>query len=322
MGILVLILGSGAYLVLNTDLTEHSEEPVFIGIVEWVSNDQYDQNILGFQKMLSQHGYIEEDNVEYNIHTSDADTLMQREIIQHFIEKEVDLIYSLTTPGTLIAKEMTSDIPIVFSIVTYPVEAGMIDSLENSGNNLVGTRNYIPIDVQFDFYVELYSIQTIGFVHRDGETNSGIQLTELQEYASMHGFQVIDIAGTSLEHLEFLITEQISSVDSLYNACDTLVQSGGELIAIQIATANNKPTFSCNQDGVRIGAIAGKVSDFHELGKLSGSKAVKILHGEDPSNLKTEGSSVPYTIVNKITFDALELTMPEGLQYGVRELVR
>ena len=66
---------------------------------------------------------------------------------------------------------------------------------------------------------------------------------------SNNGIEVIDIAGTSLEDLESLISENISKVDALYQACDSLVQSGGEGIAIKIATENNKPTFSCNLDG-------------------------------------------------------------------------
>ena len=57
----------------------------------------------------------------------------------------MDLVYSLTTPGTAIVKEvLPSDTPIVFSIVTYPADAGLIESFEYSGNNLVGTSNYVP----------------------------------------------------------------------------------------------------------------------------------------------------------------------------------
>ena len=84
-----------------------------------------------------------------------------QEIIQRFIDEKVDLIFTQTTSGTLIAKEMTQDIPIVFSVVTYPVEAGIIDDLSNSKNNLVGTRNYISIQTQFDFFTEIGSDKEI-----------------------------------------------------------------------------------------------------------------------------------------------------------------
>ncbi len=319
---IVLVGGLFAYLT-TTDIFEEShEEQIKIGIVKWVSNDQYDQNILAFKEEVEKLGHTEGENLEYIIGTSNADESKHREIIQNFIDKKVDLIYTLTTPGTLIAKEMTQNIPIVFSVVTYPVEAGIIEDLAHSGNNLVGTRNYVPIETQFDFFVEIFPIKTIGFVHRLDEPNSMVQYEELKEYASTNGIEVIDLAGTSLENLESQISEKITSVDSLYQACDTLIQGGGESIAIKIAAENKKPTFSCNKDGVKMGALAGKVADFSELGKLSGSKAVKILKGESPDNLKTEGPKIPYIIVNSITSESLGIKFSDGFQYGVREFIR
>ncbi len=319
---IVLVSGILAYFNNTNFLEKSTKESVKIGIVKWVSNDQYDQNILAFQTTFELNGYTEGENIEYLIDTSNADASKQREIIQSFLDKKVDLIYTLTTPGTLIAKEMTQEIPIVFSIVTYPVEAGVIEDLAHSGNNLVGTRNYVPIETQFDFFIEIFPINTIGFVHRLDEPNSKIQFEEAREYGKAHGIEVVDIAGTSLENLELLISEKITSVDSLYQACDTLIQGGGELIAIKIAAENKKPSFSCNKDGVKMGAVAGKVADFSELGKLSGSKALKILDGQNIDNIKTEGPKTPYVIVNSITSESLGIKFSDGFQYGVREFIR
>ena len=95
---------------------------------------------------------------------------VQREIVQSFIDAEVDLIFSITTPGTLIAKEMTSEIPIVFSVNTFPVESGVIDSLESSSNNLVGTRNYISVERQYSAFERIYpNTETLAFIHHKDE---------------------------------------------------------------------------------------------------------------------------------------------------------
>ena len=75
-------------------------------------------------------------------------------------------------------------------------------------------------------------------------------------------------------------------MDALYQACDTLVQSGGESLSIKIATENNKPTFSCNLDGVRNGALLGKVANFEDIGQLSGLKAHRILEGSSTQYLE------------------------------------
>ena len=240
----IIVIGGGLSYVSTTNIIKDPSKDSFkIGIVKWVTNEEFEKNILEFKKYLELDGHFNENNLEYLEDLSNADKEKHREIIQIFIDEKVDLIYTQTTSGTLIAKEMTQDIPIVFSVVTYPVEAGIIEDLSNSGNNLVGTRNYISIDDQFDFFTEIVPITKLGFVHRLNEPNSIIQYNEAIKYGNNNGIEIIDIAGTSLENLESLISGNISNVDALYQACDSLVQSGGESIAIKIATENNKPTF-------------------------------------------------------------------------------
>ena len=157
--ILVIIIGvivvGITYYITNSDITINKDpltDSFKIGIIKWVTNEDFDANISEFKYYVELDGHFNENNLEYLESFSHADKSKHQEIIQRFIDENVDLIYTQTTSGTLIAKEMTQNIPIVFSVVTYPVEAGIIDNLSNSGNNLVGTRNYIPIEIQFDFF--------------------------------------------------------------------------------------------------------------------------------------------------------------------------
>ncbi|MDC4231311.1 MAG: ABC transporter substrate-binding protein [Nitrosopumilus sp.] len=318
LGISVILLLVGGVLVISSTTTEYSYK---IGIIKWVSNGQYEQNIFAFKSVFEEHGYFEGKNVEYLIETSNVNELRHREIVQMFLEENVDLIYSLTTPGTLIVKEMTSDIPIVFSVVTYPVETGIIENLLYSGNNIIGTRNYIPINEQFDFFNDIVSIEKIGFVNRLNEPNSTIQFDELNEYGKNNDIEIIGIHAKSLENLEEEILKEIDNVDALYQSCDTLIQSGGEEISIKIANEHKIPTFSCNLDGVRIGALAGNVADFSEIGTLSGLKALQILSGTSIDNLKTEGPQISYTIINLKTANSLGININESLINDTREIV-
>ena len=297
-----------------------SKDSFKIGIVKWVTSEEFDKNISEFKRYVELDEHFNENNLEYLEDISYANKSKHQEIVQRFIDEKVDLIFTQTTSGTLIVKEMTRDIPIVFSVVTYPVEAGIIDDLSHSGNNLVGTRNYVPIEIQFDHFTEIFPIKKLGFVHRLNEPNSIIQYNEAKEYASNNGIEIIDIAGTSLEDLESLLSENISKVDSLYQACDSLVQSGGEELAIKIATEKNKPTFSCNHDGVIKGALAGVVADFIDIGQLSGSKAHRILEGSDTDFLKTESSS-PHKLLNLKTANSLGIELSNELKYSGAELI-
>ncbi len=317
-GIIVVFASIGIFQLFQAS----QEKVVTIGIAQWVSDKAYDENIQGFKEGLALFGYVEGKNIQFIIENPEANKTRQKEIIQGFVDRKVDLIYSLTTPGTLIAKETTSDIPIVFSIVTYPAEAGIIDSLDSSGNNLVGTRNYIPVANQLELFHEIVPVKKIGFVHRYGEPNSVIQYQKMKEYASEIGIDVIEIAPKTLPDANDAISNKIDDVDALYQACDTLIQSGAEKIAIRIATGHDKPTFSCNKEGVEDGALFGDVVDFKNIGFLAGKKAALILHGGKPSEIMTETQPDDYIAINLVTAQKLGIKVPTHIMEIANEIIR
>jgi len=95
------------------------KKQITIGIIEWNSDNEYEKNIRGFKEGLAEAGFIEGKNVVYIKEVSGANKDKHLEISKRFVNKwNVDLIYSLTTPATLIVKSVTTKIPIVFSIVT------------------------------------------------------------------------------------------------------------------------------------------------------------------------------------------------------------
>ena len=297
-------------------------EQKIIGIARWDDSTEYSLNIQGFKDGLQRMGFVEGTNVSYLIENAHSNASKQREIIKEFVDKKVDMIYTLTTPGTLIAKNETHDIPIVFSVVLYPVDAGLIKNWYASENNLVGTSNHISIEKQFSFYSQLVPMKKVAFVHRQGEPNSQIQLQELKKYASENNMTVVDIAATNLKDFKEKISNSIDEVDSTYESCDTLVQNGGDLIAIKVAISNKKPSFSCHQSGAENGALAADAADYYKLGLVSGQKAGFVLQGIKPESLISDVDANEYTIINLKTAQNLGLNVTEYLQYRAAEVIR
>ena len=291
-----------------------TEASYTIGIARWVTNDEYDRNVDAFKAALADSDLIEGANVTYLEKNPGADSDKQRAIIQDFVKADVDLIYSLTTPGTLIAKELAPDIPIVFSIVTFPVEVGLIESMAASGNNLVGTSNWIPIDKQlFALKSVAPEVKTIGFVHRAGEPNSTIQFNLMLGVGDDLGLEVLQVAPTSLTAAEEELEAAAPEVDAFFLACDTMIQGGGEEVVIQVARKYQLPTLSCNKSSVFKGALVGDVADFANIGALAGEKAVQVLNGTHPSNLISETQRGSYLMVNRSTANHLELSISDSL---------
>ena len=293
-----------------------------IGITPWTSDPDYDRNIQGFKDGLAEKGYREGKNVKYILKNPQANVDNQIEIIQSFVDQKVDLIYSLTTPGTLIAKGVTSNTPIVFSIVTYPVETGVVESLTSSGNNLTGTRNYVPASRQYFYFEKIYpNTKTLAFVYRKGEPNSVIQYQEFKEYLDKRKITLLDIAAIDLDDIREKLKSNGEKIDALFGACGTLIQVGGAEVINEFSRQFKKPSFSCIEEGVRTGALTGVVKDIYAIGKASGEKAALILEGVEPSRIQVEAPTEDVLIVNTKTAKELGLTVPSDVLSKAKEII-
>ena len=90
----------------------------------------------GFKEGMAELGYVEGENIVYDVQQTEFDMEAYRSILQKFVEDEVDLIVSFPTEATMEAKAATqgTDIPVVF---TYALIEGMgiVDSVREPGGN-------------------------------------------------------------------------------------------------------------------------------------------------------------------------------------------
>ncbi len=116
--------------VLVDDLPAQDGTYYTLGISVWTG---YPDSVRGFKEAMREGGFTEGKNIKYLYGKSGGSREKQIEIAKRFKESDLSLVYSLTTPGTIIMKDiMPPDIPIVFSIVTYPADSGLIDSFDYS----------------------------------------------------------------------------------------------------------------------------------------------------------------------------------------------
>jgi putative ABC transport system substrate-binding protein len=101
----------------------------------------YEVAIKGFQNQLRELGYVEGQNVTYDVRylstTDELDTAAQ-----DFVNARVDLINTYSTPATQAVyratQKMQNPIPIVFASIADPIAAGVIKNIEQTGTNATG----------------------------------------------------------------------------------------------------------------------------------------------------------------------------------------
>ncbi len=213
---------------LSTSASETAPEKVYkVGISDWTG---YTDSVKGFKDSMTRGGFVEGKNVIYMDKRSGLSPEKQREISQSFKEAGVDLVYSLTTPGTLIMKQiMPETTPIVFSIVTYPADAGLIESFDYSGNNLVGTSNYVDLTN----YIKLLNIavpqtRAMAIFRKNKEPNSKIQAANMIRLAKRQSIYVIDVPVESVDEAHDAALKLADQVDVFMTTTDTLMECGVE----------------------------------------------------------------------------------------------
>ncbi|HEX2933683.1 MAG TPA: ABC transporter substrate-binding protein, partial [Candidatus Binatia bacterium] len=89
-------------------------------------------------RMLRDLGYVEGKNTIFEYRFADDKLDRLPALADELVRLKVDVIHTPGTPGALALKKATQTIPIVFSDVTDPVAAGLVDSLARPGGNITG----------------------------------------------------------------------------------------------------------------------------------------------------------------------------------------
>ncbi len=289
-----------------------------IGLATWSG---YPQCVQGFKDALATRGLIEGKQLTYIQGEIGADKILQRTVANKLKSQNIDLLFSLTTPGTTIIKEIIpTKTPIVFSIVTYPADSGLIESFEYSGNNLVGTSNYVPLFHSIDLLLTvLPTTKSVAIFHRKGEPNSKIQTANFYRYFKKNGIKVIDVTVESVEELKVKATALVNEVDVFVTTTDTLIQGGGEQALIDLSLTHKIPILSANKKGIEQGATFGVVADFYKLGNMAGEMAAHILLDKAlPESIESRLQEPPTYLFNKKSITKLGINVPEHLPFEIQ----
>lgn len=97
-----------------------------------------------FREGLRDRGWVEGQNVIVEYGFAGAVEERYPALVAELIGLKVDVIVTTTTTGALAAKRATTEIPIVFTMVSDPVASGLVASLARPGGNATGWSNILP----------------------------------------------------------------------------------------------------------------------------------------------------------------------------------
>ncbi|MGO3212123.1 MAG: ABC transporter substrate-binding protein, partial [Ruoffia tabacinasalis] len=142
------------------------EDSLDVAVVQLVTHSSLDDIRQGVYDGLAEHGYTEGENLTINYQNAEGDLNILSTIAQSVVAEEPDMIFAITTPVSQAFQNVTSDIPIIMTGVTDPVSAGIVDDLENPGENITGASDAVPYEDQFELLLQLKpDVQKVGMIY-------------------------------------------------------------------------------------------------------------------------------------------------------------
>lgn len=285
-----------------------------IGIVQYIQHTALDSANKGFIEGLKEKGYEEGKNIEIDNENAQGKIDVAQQICGQFVSSNKDLIFSIATPTAQAALNSTKKIPIVFTAVTDPVEAGLVKSLNSPDGNVTGTSDKVNIDEQLSLFKKLVpNAKKMGVIYTTSEINSINQVEELKELAPKYGLEIKEIGIANINEVNQNLNNAIRDIDCLYAPTDNLVAASYSLVG-SICTSNNIPSIGAEPAIVEQGGLVSKGIDYEELGKMAGNKAAEILDGKDPSDIEVESMNELKITINEDVAKKLNITIPEDIK--------
>ncbi|ALG28676.1 sugar ABC transporter substrate-binding protein [Glutamicibacter halophytocola] len=266
------------------------DDAVKIGISQFVSHPSLDAVVTGFKAGMEEAGYTG-DKIEYDMNNAETDQATNTSIAGKLAaDSDIDLVLAVATPSAQAAAQAITNVPVLFSAVTDPVDAKLVASSEAPGANVTGTSDMNPVDEQLQLLKDLVpDAKKVGIVYSSGEANSAVQVKMAEEAAKSLGLTIEKAAVSASSEVQQAASSL--DVDAYYVPTDNAVVSALEGL-LQVAEKNNVPVISADGESVKRGATATYGINYEKLGEQTAAMAVKILKGEaEPATLPVENIS-------------------------------
>ena len=282
-----------------------------IGVIQLVQHVALDKTNEGFVQALEDAGL----NVEIDQQNASGDQSTCLTIAETLVNNENDLIFAIATPAAQSAVNVfqETEIPVLFSSVTDAVGAGLVDSNEAPGKNVTGTLDMPVIADQIAVIKDvLPDVQNLAILYTSSEANSEIQAEEAKKAAEDLGMNVIVQTSSSSNDIPQVIASVVGSAEAIYLPSDNAFASAMATVN-KTAVDNQIPVFCAVEAMIEEGGIATNAIDYYELGKQTAAQAVRIIEGENASDIAVETQKECALVINETFAKSVGVEIPASV---------
>lgn len=248
-----------------------------IGATQILEHPSLDAAYKGFKEAIAEAGL----DAEYDYQSAQNDMNNVSAISNKFVTDGVDLIFANSTPSALGALQATKEIPILFTSVTDPVGAGLVEAMDKPGENITGVTDLHPeaIKKTVEFIDKYFEGATVGLIYNAGEQNSVSQIESVKKAAEGTSLNFEERTVANSAEVQQAASTIVSEADVIYIVTDNTVVSALETV-VGVANEQDIPLIVGEPNSLEKGGFATYGIDYYDIGYRTGEMAVQILTGE------------------------------------------
>ncbi|HEL2006664.1 TPA: ABC transporter substrate-binding protein [Streptococcus suis] len=308
MGLLTLAACSSSSEQASSDVVE-------VGVLQYMEHESLTAAREGFVAELEANGYKEGEKLVLDYQNAQGDQANLQTISEQLIDGN-DIVLAIATPSAQSLATVSTETPIVFTAVTDPLSADLVESIEKPGGLLTGTSDQAPIDKQVELLGQAVpDAKTVGILYTTSERNSEVQVEQAKELLEKAGYKVVVKGITSSNEVQDATTSLMKDVDALFIPTDNTVASTMTMIG-ELSVEHKVPVIGGSTDMVDEGGLLTYGTNYEALGRQTAKMAIKIIEGANVSETAVEYPETVSLHVNeemaqKLGIDTSKLAVSE-----------
>ena len=229
-----------------------------------------------------QDAYI---HVEFDNQNAFGDITSAFSIAHKFKTDRVDIAVGIATPTAVALADTIHDIPVIFSAVTDPVDAGLVPSLHQSTGNITGILGMAPVKDQIELLASLIELETLGHVYSQDEPNA-VRVEQIaRESCETMGIEFISVPIDRSAEIAMAAQSIIDKIDAIYVGTDNTVVSNISALT-EVAVKAGIPVMGAGPDtakGTDVALAWGY--DYYKMGQATGRLILEVVQGANPGSI-------------------------------------
>lgn len=302
----------GASLLAAASLVQ-ADDPRVVAITQIVEHPALDAVHEGVKDELAERGYREGENLRLMHESAQGNSAIASQIARKFVGENPDVIVAIATPSAQTVAAAARNVPVVFSAVTDPVAAKLVQSWETPGANITGVSDMLPIEKHLDMLQRaMPDAKRIGTVYNPGEANAAALIELLEERLQARGLELVKGAATKTSEVLGAARSLVGKADAIYLTTDNTVISAAEAV-ISVGERAKIPVFAADTATVERGAVAALGFNYYNHGRQTGAMVARVLEGAGTADMPVETMEELDLYVNPEAAERMGVTLPEDL---------